>query len=207
MNKKIIKSLINKQNPTIFEIGCADGKDTLEFISVFDEKLNIHCFEPEIKNINIVKNTINFKGHRLFEGAISDKDGVVIFNRSRTNDPNALSYSGSIKKPKNHLNIWPYIIFDNFTEVKTVTLDTYCKNNNIDFIDFIWADIQGAELDMINGGSSMFNNKVKYLYTEYSNDEIYENQASLNQILSALGPNWRIAYDFKTDVLLENFTI
>jgi hypothetical protein len=53
----------------------------------------------------------------------------------------------------------------------------------------------------------MFSNKVKYLYTEYSNDEIYEGQASLNQILAALGSNWRIVHDFKTDILLENFTI
>jgi FkbM family methyltransferase len=130
-----------------------------------------------------------------------------MFNRSRTNNSDDLSYSGSIKKPKNHLNIWPFIIFDNSVEVKTITLDTYCKNHNIDFIDFIWADIQGAELDMINGGLHMFSNKVKYLYTEYSNDEIYEGQASLNQILAALGSNWRIVHDFKTDILLENFTI
>ena len=32
MNKQQIKQLINKENPTIFEIGCADGRDTQEFI-------------------------------------------------------------------------------------------------------------------------------------------------------------------------------
>lgn len=207
MNKQHIKKLLRKDNPVIFEIGCADGKDTNEFISTFGSELRIHCFEPEIKNINIVKETVKFAGHYLFEGAVSNKNGTITFHRSRTDNPNDLSYSGSIKRPKEHLNVWPFIKFDQEVEVQTVTLDTYCKQNNINFIDFIWADIQGAEQDLIEGGRDMFATKVKYLYTEYSNVEYYESQANLQKILAALGPNWRLVHDFGTDVLLENTTL
>lgn len=207
MNKQHIKKLLLKDNPVIFEIGCADGKDTLEFINTFGSGLKIHCFEPELKNIKIVKETVNFNGHHLFEGAVSNKNGTIIFHRSRTDNPDDLSYSGSIKRPKEHVNIWPFIKFDQSAEVNTITLDTYCKQNNIDFIDFIWADIQGAEEDMIEGGKEMFDNKVKYLYTEYANVEYYENQANLQRILSVLGSNWKLVHDFGTDVLVENITL
>ena len=207
MNKQHIKKLLRKDDPVIFEIGCADGKDTNDFISTFGPNLKIHCFEPEIKNIAIVKNTVNFGGHYLFEGAVSNKDGITTFHRSRTDNPDDLSYSGSIKRPKEHLKVWPFIKFDQHLEVKTITLDTYCKENNVDYIDFIWADVQGAEQDLVEGGKEMFANKIKYLYTEYSNVEYYENQANLQKILEALGPNWRLVHDFNTDVLLENILL
>lgn len=204
MQKQIIKKLLGKDNPTIFEIGCADGKDTLEFISTFGPGLKIHCFEPEIKNIKIVKETVKFDGHHLFEGAVSNNNGSIIFNRSRTDNESDLSYSGSIKRPKHHLTNWPFIKFDQQVEVKTITIDTYCKENNIDFIDFIWADVQGAELDMIEGAKEMLTNKVRYIYTEYANIEYYENQPTLEKILETLGNNWEIVHDFKTDVLIKN---
>jgi FkbM family methyltransferase len=203
MKKQEIKNLINKKNPTIFEIGCADGRDTQSFIDVFEE-LDIFCFEPEPKNIKIVKDTISYNKHHLFEGVVSDTTGKILFNRSRTDNPDDLSYSGSIKKPKEHLVEWPFIKFDNTIEVNSITLDDFCDINNISIIDFIWADVQGAEENIILGGKKTFENKVRFLYTEYSNKEYYEGQSTLSQILDLLGSNWTILIDFGTDVLLKN---
>lgn len=203
MNKNQIKQLVNKDKPTIFEIGCADGRDTQEFINVFGD-LEIYCFEPEPKNIEIVKSTILYKGHHLFEGVVSDTIGKLTFNRSRTDNPNDLSYSGSIRKPKEHLNEWPFIKFDQSIEVNSTTLDDFCDKNNISIIDFIWADVQGDEESMISGGKKSFENRVRFLYTEYSNKEYYEGQANLTKIVELLGPNWQVVHDFGTDVLLKN---
>jgi FkbM family methyltransferase len=202
MKKNEIKKLLGKENPIIFEIGCADGKDTTEFLNTFND-LTIYCFEPEPTNINIVKNTINHKSHFLFEGVVSDKNGKVIFNRSRTNNPKSLRYSGSIKQPKEHLNEWPNIKFDETMTITSITLDKFCEDNKINKIDFIWADVQGAEKEMINGGKNILKN-VKFLYTEYSNKEYYEGQSNLNQIKSILGDSWEIVKDFGTDVLFKN---
>lgn len=203
MDKLEIKNLVNKENPIIFEIGCADGSDTLEFINLFND-LKIYCFEPEPKNIKIVKERINYKNHHLFEGVISDTCGTVMFNRSRTDNPNDLSYSGSIKKPKNHLIEWPFIKFDDIIEVQSVTLDSFCEKNNVTYIDFIWADVQGAEEDLIIGGNNMLNKNVKYLYIEYSNKEYYENQINLDRIKLILGDNWELVKDYGSDALFIN---
>ena len=206
MNKKEIKRLINKENPTIFEIGCADGGDTIEFINTF-VNLNIYCFEPEPKNIALVKNRINYNKHHLFEGVVSDVNGYLNFNRSRTNNPNDLSYSGSIKKPKEHLSEWPHIKFDDEITIKSITLDKFCEGNNIGVIDFIWADVQGAEENLILGGEKTLNEKVRFLYTEYSNKEYYDGQANLSRLLELLGENWVLINDFGSDVLLMNKTL
>lgn len=205
MNKDEIKKIINNNSPIIFEVGCADGGDTDEFLKVFsDTDIKLYCFEPEPTNIEIFKKRNFGKNVFLFEGAIGDYTGKINFNRSRDHkDNNCLRYSGSIKKPKEHLNEWSNILFDEEIEISITTLDNFCELQNIKNIDFMWVDIQGAEDNLIIGAKNTLKN-IKYLYTEYSNREYYVGQKDLTNIMNLLGENWEILKDFGTDVLLRN---
>jgi 2-O-methyltransferase len=214
MDKNEIKNLINKENPVIFEIGCADGIDTLDFLSVFENKLTMYCFEPDDRNANIFVNggyrPINpnlsqgiKQSNVIFENkAIGDTNGFVEFHQSST------IYSSSLKKPTDNLfKTWDFIKFDNILKIESITLDKYVSNKNIDIIDFIWADVQGAEDLMINGGKKTFDNKVRFLYTEYaqnSNQVYYETSPNREIILQLLGENWEVIKDFGSDILLRN---
>ncbi|AWN55636.1 nodulation protein [Methylobacterium sp. 17Sr1-1] len=64
------------------------------------------------------------------------------------------------------------------------------------------ASIQGAEIDLIGGGKDALS-RTKYLYTEYSDLELYEGGINLDNIVSAL-TNFRIARLYRHDVLLKN---
>ncbi len=204
LTKKKIKKLIGTSNPVIFEIGSANGDDTLDFIKTFkDTNLKIFGFEPEPKNIEILKDRIKDKNFMLFEGVVSDTDGELIFNRSRADNPDDLSFSGSIMKPKNHLKIWDWIYFDEKMPVKSITLDSFTKNLSLNVIDFLWCDVQGAEEKVIIGGDKTFREKVRFLYTEYSNREEYEGQPTLKRILELL-PTFEVIKDYGGDVLLKN---
>lgn len=204
LTKEEIKRLIAKQDPIIFEIGCANGDDTLAFLDTFaDTNIKLYGFEPEPKNIGLLEERVHSDRFELFKGAVSDTDGEISFNRSRTDNPEDLSLSGSIMKPKNHLKMWDWIHFDEQVSVPTVTLDTFAKNKNLDVIDFIWCDVQGAEERVILGGLDTLNNKVRYLFTEYSNDEQYEGQPTLERILELL-PAFEVAQHHGADVLLKN---
>ena len=96
----------------------------------------------------------------------------------------------------------PWCTFDQLIKVKTLTLDTWCKNEGVEGIDFIWADVQGAEGDLISGGKQALA-RTRYLYTEYSNRELYEGQLRLQTLLS-LVPDFTIVHRFAADVLLKN---
>ena len=92
-------------------------------------------------------------------------------------------------------------------EVESVTLDKYVSDNDIGIIDFMWADVQGAEDMLITGGVNTFATKVRFLYTEYAqtiNQSYYENSPDRNKLLELLGDNWEVLHDFGTDILLRN---
>jgi FkbM family methyltransferase len=200
------------QNSVFFEIGSHFGLDTNEFLKITD---NLHCFEPDPRNIKMFKH-LNLSV-KLNEFAISNIDGQTQFYLSSgdvyeskygpTNqdivNKNDWSLSSSIKKPKNHLNETPWVKFNSVISVETKRLDTYCKENNISKIDFIWMDVQGAELDVIIGMGE-FKKNIRYLYSEYSDKELYENQPNKNEIINELGKNWVIIHDFGGDILLKN---
>jgi 2-O-methyltransferase len=217
MDKHLIKRLIDKENPVIFEIGCADGIDTQEFIDVFGDNLFIHCFEPDPRNLDVFINggervykpeftgPVVGKNIALNNKAVGDYDGKCDFYQTNT------IYSSSLKKPNENLtNNWPSIHLQDVIEIESIKIDTYVSQKNIDLIDFIWADVQGGEDLMIMGGFDTFKNKVRYLYTEYSNSEsnsYYEKTLFLKDILELLGDGWEIHTDYGNDILLKNTKI
>ena len=111
------------------------------------------------------------------------------------------TYSSSLKQPKGHLARYP-VSFGETIEVESVTLDAYARRNDLGRVDFIWADIQGAEGDMIRGGRDLLS-RTRYLYTEYSDDELYEGQATLGDICDLL-PGFRVVELWPDEVLLQN---
>jgi len=173
-----IKELITRPNPVIFEIGCNDGSDTEKFVADFPDA-TIYCFEPDPETVKrFLERKLNVK---LYQAAISDVTGFTTFSPSNNN-----GLSGSIVNPKIHLEVYPQVKFIAPIEVATYSLDDFVSAAGIDFIDFIWADVQGAEEKMIRGGMNTLTKKVKYLFTEFSNVELYEGAPTLPRILELL---------------------
>jgi len=192
-------------NPVILEIGVHVGQDTKKMLALFPDSV-YYGFECDPRNIATIKSSgLDSKMH-LVEMAISNFDGEGDFyqsngtpkDHSRNN-----TASSSLHEPTGHLQHWPWVHFEAPISVPVCTLDSFCKKYGVYEIDFIWADIQGAEHNMILGGQNAFK-RVKYLYTEYSNKEMYAGQKGLKTLLDALPGNWDIVKDFRSDILLEN---
>ena len=206
-----IKELLGERETiTIFEIGAADGVDTKRFLNTFGSNFKIYTFDPEPINIkymttlgskdawgNSNDDLVNDERHQFYPYAISGENGTTTFHRSRNNTPDPQEglltgrYSGSIRKPVTMINSpkygarWPGCLFDEQVTVETKRLDTFCQENNIEHIDFIWMDTQGAERDVLSGMGDMLQN-IDYVYTEFYDEEMYENCAGLEEIKSLL---------------------
>ena len=199
-----IAALINKPDPTILEIGCNDGGDTLAFLRAMPQA-KIYCFEPDPRAIGRFKKNLGSQLDKvkLFEIAISNQTGPITFHASSGGDlPDGWDLSGSIRRPKNHLSEHPWVKFDKTITVSTCRLDDWCADNDIKQVDFIWMDVQGAEGDVIKGASKTLQ-KTRFLYTEYNNNELYEGQPSLKSLLALL-PSFKVVTRYPDDVLLKN---
>ena len=100
-----IASLVKKPDPTILEIGCNSGGDTLAMLRAMPEA-RIYCFEPDPRAIARFRKELgsNFERVKLFEIAVSDRSGTIEFHASGGGAlPEGFDQSGSIRRPKNRL--------------------------------------------------------------------------------------------------------
>lgn len=199
--KQDIGQLVGRPDPVIFEIGAADGLDTEEILMAFpDPKLQLYCFEPDPRNVAVFKQRITDPRVKFFPIAIGDQDGTMTLQQSST------VYSSSLKQP----NLpalqaeWPSISFDKTVDVEVSTMDGFLAKHSIPVVDFVWADVQGAEDMLLRGAVRSLEKSVRYLYTEYSNVAYYQDEPNLQGILQLLGPNWQVIRDYGSDVLLKN---
>jgi len=206
---KVIRLLLNKKKLLFLEIGAHIGKDTINFLKFFPE-IKLYCFEPDPRNIEIHKKIIHDPRCVLIEKAIfsSNRRKILYQSYGKIKDYGEpwgildFTYSSSLKIPKNHLFRAPLCKFNDGIMVETITLDEWSKDQNIDEIDFIWADVQGAEKELIEGGIETLK-KTKYFYTEYCNNEDYLEQINLERI-ELLLPDYEILLFYNDNVLFVN---
>lgn len=207
-----LQQLVGSDAKVVLEIGANDGADTVLLLNVFPQA-TIYAFEPDPRAAAKFK----AKGHhprvRLFETAIGAYDGQANFYVSSGQPPGVTAEqkaryaqgwdeSGSLRAPKSVTAVWSWLKFEETRPVAVQRLDTWAAAQNIGKVDFIWADVQGAEGDLIAGGVETLL-RTRYLYTEYSNTEHYEGQLNLSQILRIL-PTFTVHTLYETDVLLQN---
>lgn len=183
-----IRMLVNKDDPVILELGCNDGTDTKRILDEFPEA-TVHCFEPDPRPVERFQ--ISDARCTLHRVAIAAQDGTLKFYMSGGTPPNRRmldwDLSSSIRRPTRHLKAHPWCTFDRTCQVSARSLDSWFnEHTELTQIDFIWADLQGAEGDLIAGGRTTLCNHTRYLYTEFYDTPMYEGQLTRQQILEQL---------------------
>ena len=136
------------ENKVFFDVGSNAGS-FIKALSNFNIYNDIHCFEP---HPIISKNTKQIYNYvKMNDFCLSNTDGIIDMNYPMW----SVGLSSIIKRP----------IFDNLgTEIKVVKtksqkLDTYCFENNINYIDFIKIDVEGAEKLIFEGALNLLEQK------------------------------------------------
>ncbi len=203
--------LPNIKDPVIFEIGAKDFRSGKKILSLCGEGFTYYGFEPNPVNFPTKVLKHNPPKYNIIQAAISDFDGKAKFYQSS----GLTTGASSLKEPNQVVfDCWPRLKFDSSVTVDVMRLDTLCEKEGVDHIDFIWADIQGAEYEMILGAQEILKS-TKLLYMEYSDFELYKGQVRLHKMTKALPGNWRLIHKFQSrrqhkgqaaygDVLLQN---
>lgn len=206
-------SLIDRSNPTILEVGANIGAESRRFAEWFPYA-QVFAFEPDPRPLRTFHAQPPHPRIHMEQLALGRHEGKATFFQSGGVPPatpldviaehhsEGWHQSGSLREPKDHLQQFPWVKFDSTIEVEVMTLDRWAEEKKIKLIDFIWADVQGAEADLIAGGATMLR-QTRYFYTEFSATELYEGAMNADQI-GALLPDFEIVEIFQHDVLFRN---
>ncbi|NJL11408.1 MAG: FkbM family methyltransferase [Calothrix sp. SM1_7_51] len=130
----------------------------------------IYAFEPvpEIYE-QLTKATKGFKNVFCNPLALSDQVGTSeIFVSSGSSDA-----SSSLLAPKDHLIEHPSVNFSNNIQIQTTTLDQWALENKVNYVDFMWLDMQGYEPFALKASPRILST-VKAIYTEVSLKQLYD---------------------------------
>ena len=194
IDKAYIAKLVQNNSPTILEVGCYDGRDSLEFLEVFDNPL-IYAFDADKRSLKLFHEKCNSEKIILQPYALTNTDGEIDWyasdspERRHYKDQDSWSASSSASIPKDCLNIFDDISFKKET-VMSYKLDTWVKDNlgSNAIIDFMWVDVNGAERDFILGALETLKN-TRFVYTEFCKTDavqLFENAISKDEILGML---------------------
>jgi len=183
-----IRNLVGSE-PVIVEIGSHEGTDTLRFLEAMPGA-RIYCFEPEQRAIARFKAIHHLDQHpqvTLYETAVADINGIDWFYPStgKAGEREDWDFSGSLNKPTGHLSYSPEIKFKPPIKVSCIRLDTWLASEDVGWIDFIWADVQGSQRKLIAGGWQALT-VTSYVYIECHRQPLYEQEPTQPELMRLL---------------------
>lgn len=183
---EVEKKIFGDNKILIFDIGAYDGRSAIEYIKEFP-KAKIFSFEPTKKSFEKLKRNFGEnKSITIFNTAFSDFKGETDFHINSSGLTNSL-----LKLSDTAINNEIYNLKEETTEKVTVTtLDSFTKEMNIDKINILKIDVQGAELNVLKGAESLLKNKkIDALFVEVEFLKLYADQPLFHDISSFLYQN------------------
>lgn len=142
---RFIRKLLSKGG-TAVDVGAQIGYLTLVMAMSGEKSATVYSFEPEPENIrrfnrNIHLNTIS--NVTLIQKAVSNTNSPIKLYLSA--DHNAGTHSTIASDPN---------VSSQYIEIPAVTLDTVVSEHNITELSLVKIDVEGAELEVIQGAQN-----------------------------------------------------
>lgn len=178
-SREYIKQFL-PDDPVIVEAGAHIGRDTLKMSRLWPQS-TIHAFEPVPELFDKLQAAVADKPNiHCYQLALSNQSGTA---KLYVSDAQHAAIS-SLLKPAAIAKEKPEILFTPQT-VDTITLDDWAKQFAIDHVDFLWLDMQGAELQALKAAPNVLKN-VKALLIEVCLTERYKDNPLYEQVKSWL---------------------
>ena len=153
-----------ERNDVVFDVGCNKGEWTKMVLAFANPKM-IYAFEPIQNNYEMMYPHYYFRNNvKPFLGAMSNVSGKAKMKWYK-NSSEVAEMSNMFGRPEveKKLNLTIEEV-----EVNTSTIDDFANMNDVDIIDFLKIDTEGAEQMVLEGAHDYLkNNAIKYIQFEY----------------------------------------
>jgi len=159
--KHINKHFKSSNNLILFDVGANIGNYSIILNKIFNKKAKIHSFEP---SKNIYKKLLTKLGNEenifLYNFGFGNKNE----KKPLYSNPDRLRLTSIYKRKLDHFNI----DMNQKEEVEIKTIDSFCKENNIQHINFLKLDVEGHEKKILEGSREMIDSKnIDFIQFEF----------------------------------------
>lgn len=171
---------VQSDQPVIFDVGANIGQSIASFQTEFP-RATVHSFEPSPQTFEKLRqNTKNNNNVKLWNIALGSKVEQKPFLENSNSDMSSFLQIGEFG--------WGRI--QKTTLVPVSTIDQFCFDQNIDYIDICKIDTQGFDFEVIKGAEKTISyNKLGLLYFEIIFSEQYEGLPKVAEIFDFLFSN------------------
>lgn len=161
---------------TVIDAGAHHGSFAMLFSYVIPSA-EIICFEPVVATFEVLqKETKNNPRIHAFCMGLGSQSGKATMNVSELDQASSL-----LPMTETHKELWPSSAKSKSCEVQVVTLDEFSRQHPVTGEIFLKADIQGFELEMLNGASALLG-RVRVLRLELSFVPLYVGAPSFSDV-------------------------
>tara|TARA_Y100000739_G_scaffold226159_1_gene233238 strand:+ start:84 stop:821 length:738 start_codon:yes stop_codon:yes gene_type:complete len=190
---KVLKTILTDKVKIVFDVGANKGQSINLFKKWFPGS-RIYSFEPNPKLFSKIKKKHGKnKKIKLFQIALSDKKGRKIFNENLFDSSSTLENvnknSKYLRKKAKLLGVKPKDLIVNSYPVDVQKLSTIIKDLKLSVIDFVKIDVEGHELNCLQGLFDGLKAKIKCIQIENNSNDLYRTKNNLDEIIDLLKKN------------------
>lgn len=181
--KDVSELLDSATKPIIFDVGANEGQ-TIRLIKRHFSDAIVHAFEPSPATFRrLADNVSGAPGITLNNVGVGSTTGRLDLIENVYSDMSSFLEPG---------DAWGRIA--RRTNVPVTTIDEYCKEHNISWIDLLKIDTQGYDYKVLSGSTHMLgDNKIGLVLAEIVFDRMYEGIDRFDTLLSfMLDKNYKL---------------
>jgi FkbM family methyltransferase len=177
-----------EREPVIFDVGANIGQSIESFLQI-RRKAKIHAFEPSQETFGELSEKYRGTSSLFLNNvALGSVAGTAEFventepTMSSFLQPGAATWWGEVKQR---------------VEVKVRTVDDYCDENGVDYIDILKLDTQGFDLEVMRGaGRLLAAQRIHLIYVEIIFSKMYRDLPRVDQIFGFLADRGFVLVSF-----------
>lgn len=158
----ILKKLVTNKNPVFFDVGANIGSFSVLLLERFPHA-TIHAFEPHPRNYEQLLTNISSTKIKCHNIALGEKnDTILLFDQDQNS---GTTYASIFQEVITEIHKQPAQSYP----IPIRSLDTFMKEEGIQFIDYLKIDTEGNDLSVLAGATTMLKSgKIGFIHFEFN---------------------------------------